>query len=203
MSEKKVVAVIVEGLSDESALGGVLKEFFSSEEVQFAVVHGDITSDDLTTTDNIVTRIDELINGIRNKYGYRWEDFVKVIHIVDTDGAFTRDCVVESNVNKTQYFEDHIEAANVDAIKRRNRNKFNSCNLEHVLYGVLKDFTDDEKMEMSDAFAERYEGKADEFIAFVSDGKIAVSGAYRDTWKFIEKGKHSLERHSNMHLIFV
>ena len=38
MSEKKVVAVIVEGTSDENAIGGILKEFFSSEEVQFAVV---------------------------------------------------------------------------------------------------------------------------------------------------------------------
>ena len=36
MSEKKVVAVIVEGPSDENAIGGI--EFFSSEEVQFAVV---------------------------------------------------------------------------------------------------------------------------------------------------------------------
>ena len=49
MSEKKVVVVIVEGPSDENAIGGVLKEFFSSEEVQFAVVHGDITSDYNTT----------------------------------------------------------------------------------------------------------------------------------------------------------
>lgn len=44
MSEKKVIAVIVEGPSDENAIGGILKEYFSSEEVQFAVVHGDITT---------------------------------------------------------------------------------------------------------------------------------------------------------------
>ena len=44
VNEKKVVTVIVEGPSDENAIGGILKEFFSSEEVQFAVVHGDITS---------------------------------------------------------------------------------------------------------------------------------------------------------------
>ena len=36
VNEKKVVAVIVEGPSDENAIGGILKEFFSSEEVQFA-----------------------------------------------------------------------------------------------------------------------------------------------------------------------
>ena len=46
MSEKKVIAVIVEGPSDENAIGGILKEFFFSEEVQFAVVHGDITSNE-------------------------------------------------------------------------------------------------------------------------------------------------------------
>lgn len=45
MSEKSVIAVIVEGPSDESAIGGILKEYFSSEETRFAVVHGDITSD--------------------------------------------------------------------------------------------------------------------------------------------------------------
>ena len=35
MSEKKVVAFIVEGTSDEAALGSVMKEYFSSNEVQF------------------------------------------------------------------------------------------------------------------------------------------------------------------------
>lgn len=36
---------------------------------------------------------------------------------------------------------------------------FNSCNLEHVLYNELKDFSDDEKEMLSDDFAEKYEGK--------------------------------------------
>ena len=53
MNEKKVVTVIVEGPSDENAIGGILKEFFSSEEVQFAVVHGDITSNYSTTKENV------------------------------------------------------------------------------------------------------------------------------------------------------
>lgn len=224
MSEKKVIAVIVEGPSDENAIGGILKEYFSSEEVQFAVVHGDITSSELTAVDNVLTKIDDIIDGIRTKYGYRWEDFVKVIHIADTDGAFARDCVMEADVEGIQYYEDHMECANVEATERRNKHKseilfklystskvhnnigyrlyFNSCNLEHVLYGELKDFSDDEKEEMSDEFAERYEGKVEDFITFISDGAIAVSGTYKATWRFMEKDKHSLERHSNMHLIF-
>lgn len=224
MSEKKVVAVIVEGPSDENAIGGILKEYFSSEEVQFAVVHGDITSNEFTTVDNILIKIDEIIDEIKMKYGYHWEDFIKVIHIVDTDGVFTKDCVMEADIEGIQYFEDHMECANVEAIERRNKHKseilfklystgkvhnnivyrvyYNSCNLEHVLYGELKAFSDDEKEEMSDEFAERYEGKVEDFIAFISDETIAVHGTYKETWRFIEKGKHSLERHSNMHLIF-
>ena len=51
MSEKKVVAFIVEGTSDEAALGSVMKEYFSSNEVQFVVVHGDITLKDYVSGD--------------------------------------------------------------------------------------------------------------------------------------------------------
>lgn len=223
MSEKKVVAVIVEGPSDENAIGGILKEFFSSEEVQFAVVHGDITSDELTAVDNVVTKINDLIDGIRTKYGYHWDDFLKIIHIADTDGVFTKNSVNESEVEGIQYYEDHMEGTNVKAIERRNKHKaeillklystgkvhdigyriyFNSCNLEHVLYGVLKNFSDEEKEEMSDDFAEKYDGKVNDFISFISDETVAVPGTYKTTWRFIEKEKHSLERHSNMHLIF-
>ena len=48
MNEKKVVVVIVEGPSDENAIGGILKAYFSSEEVQFAVVHGDIAAETIS-----------------------------------------------------------------------------------------------------------------------------------------------------------
>ena len=78
----------------------------------------------------------------------------------------------------------------------------NSCNLEHVLYNELKDFSDDEKEILSDEFAEKYEGKVLEFIDFISDKSVSVEGTYKETWKYIEKDKNSLERHSNMHLIF-
>lgn len=223
MSEKQVIAVIVEGPSDENAIGGILKEFFSSEEIHFAVVHGDITSDAYITRDNVISKINDLINTIKRKYGYHNEDFIRIIHIADTDGAFTKNCIVEANVDAVQYYENRIESANVEATEKRNKHKseimyklystgkvnnipyklyFNSCNLEHVLYNELKNFTNDEKEEMSDNFAEKYDGKVQEFINFISDSQIAVPGTYKQTWKFIEKEKNSLHRHSNMHLIF-
>lgn len=38
-----MIAFIVEGSSDEAALGSVMKEYFADNKVQFVVVHGDIT----------------------------------------------------------------------------------------------------------------------------------------------------------------
>ena len=223
MNEKKVVTVIVEGPSDENAIGGILKEFFSSEEVQFAVVHGDITSNYSTTKENVVSKVGALIETIKSKYGYKWGDFVKIIHIADTDGAFTKNCIKEAEVENIQYYEDHMEYFDIEEVEKRNAHKseimfklyttgkirnipyrlyFNSCNLEHVLYNELKDFSDDEKEILSDEFAEKYEGKVLEFIDFISDKSVSVEGTYKETWKYIEKDKNSLQRHSNMHLIF-
>ena len=154
MNEKKVVTVIVEGPSDENAIGGILKEFFSWEEVQFAVVHGDITSNYSTTKENVVSKVGALIETIKSKYGYNWGDFVKIIHIADTDGAFTKNCIKEAEVENIQYYEDHMEYFDIEEVEKRNAHKseimfklyttgkirnipyrlyFNSCNLEHVL----------------------------------------------------------------------
>lgn len=220
---KKVVIVIVEGPSDESAIGSLLKEYFSSDETYFVVTHGDITSRNDVDSTNVVSKIMLVIDTSKNKYGYEWDNLIRIIHIADTDGAFTNGCVVKSDVEDIQYFEDHMETSNVAATERRNKNKaavmyklcttkkiynidyriyFNSCNLEHVLFNALKDFSDDEKSEMSDDFADKYEGRIDDFIEFISAPDVAVEGTYRETWKFIGKDRHSLERHSNMHLIF-
>lgn len=223
MNEKKVIAVIVEGPSEEAALGPVMKEYFSNDEVQFVVVHGDITTADYTSVNNIIIKINDLIEIVKQRYGYHAEDFLQIIHIVDTDGVFAKDIVVFSEKDSVQYYTDRIEANNVEYIKERNKRKseilfklyttgringirytiyFNSCNLEHVLYNELRSFSDQEKEIMSDDFAEKYEGKVDEFIDFISDKTVAVEGTYKQTWQFVEKGTNSLNRFSNMHLIF-
>ena len=207
VNEKKVIAVIVEGPSDEAALGSILKEYFSSAEIQFVVVHGDITTKDYTSTDNILSKINNLIESVKQKYGYKVEDFLKIIHIVDMDGAFCNDVIVEKDVEGVQYYLDRIETKYPDYSSGKingvsYRIYFNSCNLEHVLFNELKDFTDDEKADMADDFAEKFEGKVEDFIAFISQEDLIAPGTFKQTWRFIEKEKHSLERFTNMHLIF-
>ena len=224
MSEKKVVVFIVEGPSDEAALGTIMKEYFSSNEVQFIVVHGDITLKDYVSDDSILKKINEQIEGIKSRYRYSQEDFIKVIHIVDMDGVYIPDMdIIEADVEKIQYYEDHIDTKSTSIIVERNRRKgdilyklrktgkvngipyriyFNSCNLEHVLYGELKDYSDEEKQILSDDFADRYDGKVGEFVEFIFSENIAVQGTYQKTWDYIEKDLNSLNRHTNMHLIF-
>ena len=135
--------------------------------MQFVVVHGDITLKDYVSADNIIKKIKGQIEAVKNKYPYQWGDFIRIVHIVDMDGVYIPDEAVRAaDVEAVRYFEDHIEAKNVLEIRARNKRKgeilyklrttgkirgipyqiyFNSCNLEHVLYGELKDFTDEEK----------------------------------------------------------
>lgn len=224
MSEKRVVAFIVEGSSDEAALGTIMKEYFSNNEVQFVVVHGDITLKDYVSTDNILKKINEKIEGVKSRYRYSQNDFIKIIHIIDVDGVYISEAdIIEADVEEIQYYEDHIDAKSISTIVERNKRKgdilyklrktgkvngisyriyFNSCNLEHVLYGELKDYSDDEKQRLSDDFADRYDGKVGEFIEFISASNVAVQGTYQKTWDFIEMDKNSLNRYTNMHLIF-
>ena len=124
MSEKKVVVFIVEGPSDEAALGTIMKEYFSSNEVQFIVVHGDITLKDYVSDDSILKKINEQIEGIKSRYRYSQEDFIKVIHIVDMDGVYIPDMdIIEADVEKIQYYEDHIDTKSTSIIVERNRRK--------------------------------------------------------------------------------
>ena len=222
--EKKVIAFIVEGSSDEAVIGSVMKEYFSNEQIQFVVVHGDITTRDYVSVDNIIRKINDLVSTLKEKYRYKTSDFIKIIHLADTDGVFISDeCVWPADVDSITYYEDHIETRSREAILDRNHKKseilfklyktgkigaipyniyYNSCNLEHVLFNELKDFTNEEKEEMSDEFADKYEQNPEDFIAFLSEQQVAVPGTYQDTWKFIEEDLNSLQRHTNMHQIF-
>lgn len=224
MNEKKVIVFIVEGPSEEAALGSVMKEYFSGNEVQFVVVHGDITVKDYVSNDSILKKINEQIEGIKRKYRYGQDDFIKILHIIDTDGVYIPEAdIKELDVETVQYYEDHISTKNVKVLIERNRRKgdilrklrktgkingipyriyFNACNLEHVLYGELREYSDEEKQILSDDFADKYDGKAEEFIEFISASNIAVADTYQKTWDYIEKDKNSLNRHTNMHLLF-
>ena len=57
MTRKKVLLVIVEGPSDETALGYAFSQVYDREQVYIQVVHGDITTRERASASNIVTMV--------------------------------------------------------------------------------------------------------------------------------------------------
>ena len=126
MNEKKVILFIVEGPSDEAALGTIMEEYFNNEDIKFLVVHGDITIKNFITKDNAIIKINEQVEKkleeLEKKYNYSKTDYVKIIHLIDTDGTYIPDDKViqkimqeegeDNNKSKSKvlYYEDHIEA---------------------------------------------------------------------------------------------
>ena len=107
MAEKKVVLVVVEGQSDKAAFGTIFEEYFENDQVQFYVVKGDITTQDYIEIDQIVKKINDILVMLKSRYGYSFDvdstdsedaatsDYLRIIHITDTDGVFVPETLVQ------------------------------------------------------------------------------------------------------------
>ena len=74
--------------------------------------------------------------------------------------------------------------------------------MEHVLHNISKNLSNEQKKDLSESFDLKYEDKLEEFISFINDSEFAVGGDYKQTWDFIKQGINSLNRYSNIHLLF-
>ncbi len=88
MKTRKIILFIVEGISDKTSLGGIIDKIIKSEDIKFHITDGDITSDKYTTSVNAVKKVNEHIKGFLNNNGFERSDLLKVIHLIDTDGAY-------------------------------------------------------------------------------------------------------------------
>lgn len=221
MPRKRIVFVIVEGPSDEEALGTILNRYFDRNAVHVYVAHCDITSELSTTPSNVVAEIGGFIKNFAGRV-FKSGDFSRIIHIVDMDGAFIPDdaIVEDSTITKPVYSPTKIRAQRKASIENRNRRKrenlnrlvsttsvwripyqiyYMSCNLDHALYGKLNS-TDEEKERDSYAFAIKYKEDIPGFIKLVNESNFSVMSGYSQSWQYIREGLHSLERHSNFGL---
>ena len=123
MSKKKVVFVLVEGPSDETALAPFFKTLYDPNEVYVYVEGGDITSQTGVTSVNIINEVALHVKDYANKHKIHNTDFERIIHIVDTDGTFVSEDKVEfdSSCQKTHYELECIKTANVNRILLRNQ----------------------------------------------------------------------------------
>lgn len=219
MTRKKIIFVIVEGPSDETALGVVLNRIYDTNSVYIHVIHGDITTKNGVSSANILSKIRAEITGYAKSNHYNKSDFKEIIHIVDMDGAYIPDenIIEDSSVTEIVYSLTNIRTNNKSNIIERNRQKsaninkicttpavwdipyrvfYMSCNLDHVLHDKINS-TDAEKKRDSIKFAKQYKENVQEFLSFISDSDFSVKIPYKESWQFIKQELHSLERHTN------
>ncbi len=223
---KKIVLVLVEGPTDEDALALVFSRILKEHEIEFDVLHTDITAKEEMTAKYITREIEKEIDIYlkRNPFINK-RDILKVVQLIDTDGAFIPGSqVLPSENGKTEYSDTFIWAKNRDRLIRRNISKRNivyqlyhmdhlpqgcpyeiyyfSRNLEHVLHNISEDLSDEEKEELAFQVVMQYKEKPDEFLKFLRNEEFFVPGTYEDTWKFIMQDGNSLKRYCNLSLFF-
>ncbi len=184
---KKIILLLVEGLTDEEALALVFSKLAKEHDIEFDVLHTDITADENMTVKYIGERIKrEIADYLRKNPFIKRKDILKVVQIIDTDGAFVPPSLVrQSTSGKTEYFETYISAKNMNRLIRRNISK-----------------PDDEKESLAYEIAEKYGEHPDEFLELLYDESFHVSGTNRETWEFIMENGNSLKRYSNVSLFF-
>lgn len=222
---KKIILLLVEGPTDEEALALIYSRLIKTQDIEFDVLHTDITADEGMTVRYIEEKIQtELEKYLRKNPFIEKNDILKVIQIVDTDGAFVPASLVkQSETGRTEYYDTYIEARNKDRLIRRNISKrgivfhlskisqiadvpyeiyYFSRNLEHVLHNIGGDLSDEEKEDLAFEIADMYSGQPEEFLKLLFYSDFHVEGDYEATWAFIMKGGNSLKRYSNMSVFF-
>ena len=224
MARKKIIFVIVEGVSDESALGVIFSRIFNKENVYIYICHGDITTRTGNNTSNIITKVCENIKGYSQQNHFKQLHFQEIIHIVDTDGAYiSNDLIIENtDLADHNYLVNEIQTPSKTKITERNKQKkenlnklsttsniwnlpysiyYMSCNLDHVLYDKMNS---SDKAKENDAyqFAQKYKEDLNGFLNYITKSDFAVKSTYSESWNFIKLDNNSLKRSSNLGLIF-
>lgn len=222
---KKIILILVEGGSDLISLELIKKLNRHQEEIAFKITKGDITSNERTTLANCISKVNDKITEFIAESKVKKSDIIKLVHILDTDGTYISDDNIEIDTRATDfiYTDDKIIASSKDRVSERNAKKksimdkllitakissidyelyYMSCNLDHVLHNRRDILTDEAKKQFSNAFADEYYGREEEFLTFINDDSFKVSGSYQETWSFIKLNSNSLKRYSNLCLFF-
>lgn len=220
MARKKIVLVIVEGPSDDVALGMTLSKVYDKDTIYVHIMHGDITTKRGIKSQNIVAKLGNDVTTYAKSQHYKASDFKQIIHIVDMDGAYIPDNKIleKKNCLEIQYESDGIFTNNKVGIIKRNQQKkdnlyrlrscgtiwaipyrvyYMSCNLDHVLYDK-QNSTDETKENDAYAFAKKYKDNVEEFEEFICNSPFSVNGDYKESWEYIEKDLNSVNRHTNL-----
>lgn len=223
-AEKKVVLFLVEGSTDSTSLGFVISRLIESADVRFHVLGGDLCYRFRINRQNAAKTIMRPVNSFLQRYRLRKGDILKIVHVIDTDGAFipaTR--VFHGGNDRVYYGQDKIVTLCDDSMRVRNERKtaaamalseldsveqipyaiyYFSRNIEHVLHDRTDTLSSAEKRELSERFEDEYAERPSAFVSFVRSQPVAVRGTYEQTWDYIFRDTNSLKRGTNLGLFF-
>jgi len=220
---RKLILFLVEGITEEISFGLIFSEIFEDKEIEFQIARGDITTSNEVDSRNVIRKINEEIKSFMDREHYKKSDISEIIHLLDTDGAYiSEDLIEKHDKDKNYYYVDKLCTRHPENTKKRNDKKssimdrlsrhfkingipynayYLSCNLEHVLHNDAN-IDDNLKVEKAEEFSDSYFEKKFEFLDFIRTNSFAVEGEYEETWEFIKQGNNSLNRYSNLYLVF-
>ncbi len=223
---KKLVLLICEGQTDENALYYIMKAFFNHNEIKFHIAHGDPILTHDKEKGSVMDDVRDIVRMEMKRYALKKSDILAVFQITDTDGVFiSNENIVENpEAQKIVYHCDHIETAYVSSIKARNHKKrknmnilseersindetpyrlyYMSRNLEHALYGKEESMNDSRKTSLADSFSSRFNKDWEAFLYYIENEGQPLGENFQQSWDEIRKETRSLERHTNINLLF-
>lgn len=220
----KAVIFIVEGATDKKALENIFKKIYRYKEIHFEFTHGDITSDKDINRFNVEMEIYKFVDKYRKDKKLRISDIWQIVQIFDMDGAFIDDSnILQGDNTEIIYSTENISCRNIQKVKDRNKHKreiinylltcnsikgisyrcyYLSSNLDHALYNQLN-LSDELKSQYSLAFYEQFMGRESLFIKFLEMEVVnGVPESFPESWRYIRKELHSLQRHTNLNIYF-
>lgn len=221
----KFIIFVVEGITDEKSLALLLNRILKDHHIRFRIVNGDMTSDLVINTSNIKKKITAEVNNVIRKYHLLPSDVLKIVQLVDTDGAYIDDKYIIDDFQATSpiYTLNSIITNKVESISIRNLNKsrnlnllctttklknipyecyYFSCNLEHVLHNEMNVEYDD-KFDKANSFIKTYDGFEDKFLEFMLKSSFCINKSYTESWNFIKQDRNSLGRYTNFNLFLL
>lgn len=232
LNMKKLILIIVEGISDKAYLYPVKKivKLYSNNKVEFKITRCDMLVQSDTDYTNIEIKVGVAIQEYLEEYHLDYNDVKQVIHIIDLDGAFIDEKNVESNSSllrgETIYYRDKIVNVNKRNIIARNKKKVDCLNvlfkLDKINYGTkgtlpyriyyfstnIDDYFFGKQNLSNDEKKANSNLISDLYIdnpegyRTLIEDNYCTLGSYIETWEYVKKGNNSLSRCTNFNKFF-
>lgn len=191
---KKIVAIIVEGISDETVITTGLSQILENDSFHIEIFRGNLLTSDIDSPKFAKALVGDYIKEtLLNTRYLKLEDISYIIQVADIDDVY-----INSNLNRHQ----ELHKNRLDQLSRTNKILgipyllyYMSANLEEVISG-RKICTDEEKEEISNEFyfkyLDDYKGYRDFFDNLINN----KFNDYNSSWNYIKSG--SSERMTNL-----